>query len=57
MDTRKLDYRTHDAEHERLMLVQAALEGLEDVAAGRVLDEAELDQALGSFGTDGPEFS
>lgn len=30
-----------------LRLVQAALEGLEDVAAGRVLDEAALDDVLG----------
>ncbi|MFN3415558.1 MAG: hypothetical protein ACK4ZD_04505 [Caldimonas sp.] len=35
-----------EAEHAGLVLVQAALEGLEDLAAGRVLDEAALDQAL-----------
>jgi len=34
------------AANAELILVQAALEGLEDLAAGRVLDEAELDEAL-----------
>jgi PHD/YefM family antitoxin component YafN of YafNO toxin-antitoxin module len=47
VDARKLDYyHALEAEHAGLVLVQAALEGLEDVAAGRVLDEAELDRAL-----------
>jgi len=34
------------AANAELILVEAALEGLEDLAAGRVLDEAELDEAL-----------
>jgi PHD/YefM family antitoxin component YafN of YafNO toxin-antitoxin module len=47
IDARKLDhYHALEAEHAGLILVQAALEGLEDLAAGRVLDEAELDRAL-----------
>ena len=47
VDARKLDYyHALEAEHAGLVLVQAALEGLEDVAAGEVLDEAELDRAL-----------
>jgi len=33
-------------EQAKLVLVQAALEGLKDLAAGRVLNEAELDQLL-----------
>lgn len=47
VDARKLDYcHALEAEHAGLVLVQAALEGLEDLAAGRVLGEAELDRAL-----------
>jgi PHD/YefM family antitoxin component YafN of YafNO toxin-antitoxin module len=47
VDARKLDYyHALEAEHAGLVLAQAALEGLEDLAAGRVLDEAELDAAL-----------
>ncbi|AKJ28563.1 type II toxin-antitoxin system Phd/YefM family antitoxin [Caldimonas brevitalea] len=47
VDARKLDYyHALEAEHAGLLLVQAALEGLEDAAAGKVLDEAELDRAL-----------
>ena len=34
------------AEHAQWVLAQAAIEGLEDLAAGRMLDEAELDEAL-----------
>lgn len=34
-----------DAEHALLVLVQGALEGLEDMARGRVLGEDELDHA------------
>lgn len=46
-EARKLDYYdAHESEHAGPVLVQSALEGLEDVAAGRVLDEAELDQLL-----------
>jgi prevent-host-death family protein len=47
VDARKLDYyHALEAEHAGLVLVQSALEGLEDLAAGHVLDEAELDRAL-----------
>lgn len=47
IDARKLDYyHALEAEYAGLVLVQGALEGLEDLAAGRVLDEAELDRAL-----------
>lgn len=47
VDARKLDYyHALEAEHSGLVLVQAALEGLEDLAAGRLLDDSELDQAL-----------
>jgi len=47
VDARKLDYH-HALEAERagLVLVQGALEGLEDLATGRLLDEGELDRAL-----------
>jgi len=47
VDARKLDYyHALEAEHAGLVLVQGALEGLEDLATGRILSEAELDQAL-----------
>ena len=47
VDARKLDYyHALEVEHAGWVLVQGALEGLEDLAAGRVLDEAELDRAL-----------
>lgn len=47
VDARKLDYyHALEAEHAGLVLVQGALEGLEDLAAGRILSEAELDQVL-----------
>lgn len=47
VDARKLDYyHALEAEHAGLVLVQGALEGLEDLAACRILSEAELDQAL-----------
>ena len=47
VDARKLDHsHALEAEHAVLVLVQGALEGLEDLAAGRVLSEEELDQAL-----------
>ena len=47
VDARKLDYyHALKAEHAGLVLVQSALHGLEDLAAGRVLDESELDRAL-----------
>ncbi|HSI47381.1 MAG TPA: type II toxin-antitoxin system Phd/YefM family antitoxin [Ideonella sp.] len=52
VDARKLDYyHALEAEHAGLVLVQSALEGLEDLAAGRVLDEAELGRALASTPT------
>lgn len=47
VDARKLDYyHALEAEHAGLVLLQAAVEGLEDLAAGRVMSEAELDRAL-----------
>ena len=47
VDACKLDYcHALEAEHAGQVLVQDALESLEDLAAGRVLDEAELDGAL-----------
>lgn len=47
VDARKLDYyHALEEEHAGLVLVQAALEGLEDLDAGRVLDEAELGKAM-----------
>jgi PHD/YefM family antitoxin component YafN of YafNO toxin-antitoxin module len=47
VDARKLDYyHALEAEHAGLVLVQGALEGLEDLASGRILSEDELDQAL-----------
>jgi PHD/YefM family antitoxin component YafN of YafNO toxin-antitoxin module len=47
VDARKLDYyHALEAEHAGLVLGQAALEGLEDVAGGRVLEGTDLDQAL-----------
>ncbi len=47
VDARRLDYyHALEAEHAGLVLVQDALAGLEDLAAGRVLDEEALDLAL-----------
>lgn len=47
VDARKLDYyHALEAEHGSLVLAQAAVEGLTDLAAGRVLSEAQLDHAL-----------
>lgn len=44
---RKLDYyRALELEHERLVLADDALKGLNDLADGNVLDEAELDRTL-----------
>lgn len=52
VDARKLDYyHALEAEHAGLVLVQGALEGLEDLAAGRILSEEELDQALAAAQT------
>jgi PHD/YefM family antitoxin component YafN of YafNO toxin-antitoxin module len=47
VDARKLDYyHALEAEHAGLVLLGAALEGLEDLAAGRVIEETDLDSAL-----------
>ena len=47
VDARKLDYyHALEAEHGSLVLAQAAVEGLTDLAAGRVLTEAQLNDAL-----------
>ena len=47
VDARKLDYyHALETKHAGLVLVQGALEGLEDLAAGRVLDEAELSSSV-----------
>ena len=49
VDVRKLDYyHALEAEHAGLVFPQGALDGLEELTTGRVLDEAELDQALSS---------
>jgi len=37
------------SEHACLVLARSAIDGLEDVAAARVLNEAELDQALSAI--------
>lgn len=47
VDARKLDYyHALEAEHAGLVLVPGALEGLEDIAAGRVVGEAALNRTL-----------
>lgn len=47
VDARKLDYyHALEEEHAGLVLLQGALEGLEDLAAGRILDEEAMDKAL-----------
>lgn len=47
VDARKLDYyHALEAEHGHLILGQAALDGLADVAAGRVVEDADIDLAL-----------
>ncbi|MEO6278838.1 type II toxin-antitoxin system Phd/YefM family antitoxin [Roseateles sp.] len=47
VDARKLDYyHALEAEHGHLMLGQGALEGLADLASGRVVDDSLLDAAL-----------
>lgn len=46
-DVRKLDcFHALDAEHAALALVHKALEGLEDLAADRLLSEVDLDRTL-----------
>jgi PHD/YefM family antitoxin component YafN of YafNO toxin-antitoxin module len=51
VDARRLDYyHALEAEHAGLVLLDGALAGLEDLAAGRVLDEAALTQALSPTG-------
>lgn len=52
VDARRLDYyHLPETEHAGLVLVQGAIEGLEDLAAGRVLHKAELDRALSAAPT------
>ncbi|MBC5767403.1 type II toxin-antitoxin system prevent-host-death family antitoxin [Ramlibacter albus] len=47
IDARKLDYyHALEEEYANLVLAQAALDGLEDVAAGRILSDKELDELL-----------
>lgn len=47
VDARKLDYyHALEAEHGHLILGQAALDGLADVAAGHLVDDTDLDAAL-----------
>ncbi|GAB3650732.1 type II toxin-antitoxin system Phd/YefM family antitoxin [Ramlibacter alkalitolerans] len=47
VDARKLDYyHALEAEHAGLVLLQDALEGLGDLAAGRVVEDSALDAAL-----------
>ena len=58
VDARKLDYyHALEAEHAGLVLVQSALEGLEDLAVSRILSEAELDQALAAAPAPKPQKS
>lgn len=55
IDARKLDYyHALEAEHAGLVLARGAVEGLEDLAAGRVLDEGELDRLLSEHAADTP---
>ena len=50
VDARKLDYyHALEAEHAGLVLVQAALQGLDELAAGRVLDEKQVDRLLSTL--------
>ena len=52
----KLDYdHVLETEHAGCVLAQAALEGLEDLAAGRVLDEGKLDRAIPAAPTQPPK--
>ena len=51
IDARKLDYfHALEAEYAKLVLVADAIKGLEEVAAGHVLSEADLDRALAHGG-------
>ncbi len=45
-DSEAQDRLTMLAEHAALVLAAAALDGLADVAAGHLLNDCELDQAL-----------
>lgn len=55
IDARKLDYyHALEAEYANLVLVGDALQGLADLAAGRVVEEHELDRALGIDSTTKP---
>ena len=47
VDARQLDrYHALEAEHAHLLMADAAIAGLEDALAGRLLTDAELQQAL-----------
>ena len=47
VDARQLDrYHALEAEHAHLLMAAAAIDGLEDALAGRLLTDAELQQAL-----------
>lgn len=49
VDARQLDrYHALEAEHAHLLMADAAIAGLEDALAGRLLTDAELQQALTS---------
>lgn len=52
VDAGKLDYyHALEAEHAGLVLLQDALEGLDDISRGQVLNEDELDIALSAIPT------
>jgi hypothetical protein len=54
IDARKLDYyRALEAEHGRLVMLDDASKGLNDVVAGRVLTEDELRESLRRAGPQG----
>lgn len=47
IDARQLDrYQALEAEHAHLVMAEAAIAGLEDALAGRLLTDEELQQAL-----------
>ena len=49
VDARQLDrYHALEAEHAHLLMADTAIAGLEDALAGRLLTDAELQQALTS---------
>jgi len=50
VDARQLDrWHALEAEHAHLVMADAAIAGLEDALAGRLLTDAELQQALTTF--------